>query len=607
MARIDRGAPPYGAVSPKRLMADTEALARWVRLSGTPEELESFRYAQKQLRAAGCKTQLILHDAYISLPGPASLRVLQDSGGTDIPCVTHSFAAPTGPGGLEAPAVYAGAPGNLTATAAAGRIALVEGLASPAGVQAGQAAGAAGLVFLNRDPYVHEMIVSTIWGSPPADALNQLPRIPIVSIAGPDAERLRDLVRGGQARLRITASVDTGWRKTPLLIGELPGEVEDTFVLFSGHLDSWHKGAMDNGTANATMLEVARVMAKVRRYRGLRFAFWSGHSHGRYSGSTWYADHYWDDLDAGCVAHVNVDSVGARGAVINPHAYAMPETRGVADAVIRGLVGARFEGGRVGRMGDQSFLGIGMPSLFMDVSEQPGDSPNASRDFSVFSGGSTGGLGWWWHTTEDLPDKIDPALLERDCKVYVGVIHALVTSPVAPLDYMATAKMWLKQVQDLRRGAGRWVDLRPTIAEASRLVKATAAMARRARAVAGTSDRRAVRRMNTALMALGRALIPIDYTQRGRFDHDPAVAHREPPHLAALKALAAAKGDDARHLAVRAVRDLNAIRQALATATAVAETAAARAGASKGAAKGRAPARAARGRRKGTGGHHRRS
>jgi hypothetical protein len=81
-----------------------------------------------------------------------------------------------------------------------------------------------------------------------------------------------------------------------------------------------------------------------------------------------------------------------------------------------------------------------------------------------------------------------------------------------------------------------------------------------------------VRQVNAALMAIGRALIPIDYTERGRFDHDPAVAHREPPHLAALKALGTTKGDEARHLAVRAARDLNAIRHALATASAAAES-----------------------------------
>src|SRR3990172_2706647 len=135
-------APPYDAVSTKRLMEDSEALARWVRLSGTPEELEAFRYTQKQLRAAGCKTQLLMHDAFISLPGPASLALVQSGSSRAVPCVTHSFAASTA--GLEAAAVSAPPAADPPATQAAGRIAVLDGLASPAGVQAGQAAGAAG-------------------------------------------------------------------------------------------------------------------------------------------------------------------------------------------------------------------------------------------------------------------------------------------------------------------------------------------------------------------------------------------------------------------------------------------------------------------------------
>jgi hypothetical protein len=573
MSRVRNAGAPYDQVSAERMMADVEALAHWVRLSGTPEELEAARYTQQQLRAAGCRTRLLLHDAYISLPGPASLEVpgRANSGGR-IPCVTHSFAASTSGDGLEGPAVYT--PTAADMTRASGRIAVLEGLASPAPVQAGAAAGAVGLVFLNRDPHVHEMIVSPVWGSPTPEHLDRLPRLPVVSVAGRDAGRVREAVQAGGARLRITAQVDTGWRKTPVLTGDLPGTAEDTFILFSGHLDSWHRGAMDNGTANATMLEVARVMRRVRRYRGVRFAFWSGHSHGRYSGSTWYADQHWDELDTRCVAHVNVDSVGGRGAMINRHAFAMPETRGVIEEVVRSLVGGRFEGGRVGRMGDQSFVGIGLPSLLMDISEQAGDSPEASRDFSVFSGGGTGGLGWWWHTTEDTPDKIDPALLVRDCKIYVGLIHALCTSPVLPLDYTATARAWLGALQSVRRAASAGIDLRPTLAAARRLVKATATLDRRARALRARPERASVRDVNRALMAVGRALIPVDYTYAGRFDHDLALQPPHPPRLAALRALADASGDQAKHLAVRAVRDLNAIRQALTTAAEIAEGAA---------------------------------
>ena len=566
----------YAQVNAKRLMADVEAIARWVRLSGTPEEMQSFRYVQRQLRAAGCKTHLILHDAYISLPGPASLRVTPAGGETSLlACITHSFAASTSPDGLEAPVVYAGGgtAADLAAARASGRIAILDGLATPDRVHGGQVAGAVGLVFLNRDPLVHEMIVSTVWGSPTLDSVGRLPRLPVVSVAREAGNRLREVVKAGGARLRITAEVDTRWRQTPILIADLPGASDDTFVMMAGHLDSWHRGAMDNGTANATMLEVARVMAKVKRYRGVRFAFWSGHSHGRYSGSTWYADHHWDELNARCVAHVNIDSVGARGAEINRHAFAMPETRGVADRVIAGLVHQRFEGGRVGRMGDQSFLGVGVPSLLMSVSEQPAGGPDASTDFNLRTGGATGGLGWWWHTTDDTPDKIDPQRLVRDCRIYLGIIHAFSTSPVLPLDYAATARDWTQKLTAVTRAAGRHVNVGPTIAAARRLGGGAQALARAAQTVSKSANRQAVRVINQALMELGRALIPIGYTQTGRFDHDPAMEQRDVPLLAAARALADAEPDHARHLAVRAVRDLNAVRYALARAADLAQAA----------------------------------
>jgi hypothetical protein len=567
----------YDQVSGTRLMADVEALAQWVRLSGTPAELEAFKYTQRQLKRAGCKTALIMHDAYISLPGPASLSVTPHGSSVpvDFTCVTHSFSASTGGEVVSAPACYAGdgKPADLACVQPGGKIAVVDGLATPDRVHAAGAAGAAGLVCLNRDPLVHEMIVSPVWGSPTRDDLNRLPTIPVVSVAAADGDRLREMVKSGAVWLHLRTDVETKWRTTPILIGDLPGAVEDTFVMLAGHIDSWHKGAMDNGTANATMLEVARVLGKVKRYRGIRFAFWSGHSHGRYSGSTWYVDHHWTDLNDRCVAHVNIDSVGGRGAVINAHAYSMPETRGVADRVIRAVAGERFEGGRVGRAGDQSFLGVGLPSLLMSLSEQPGDSVDASRDFNIRTGGATGGLGWWWHTTDDLADKIDPDVLLRDAKVYVGIIHAFAAEPVVPLDYTATARDWLKALQGLPRKAAAHVALKPVVTEARRLVDAADALGRTAAAVAARPNRRAAQTVNAALMAMGRALIPAGYTGTGRFGHDPALEQHGTPLLAAVRAIGGAAGDDAKHLAVRAQRDLNALRFALRQAADIAEVA----------------------------------
>jgi hypothetical protein len=144
---------------------------------------------------------------------------------------------------------------------------------------------------------------------------------------------------------------------------------------------------------------------------------------------------------------------------------------------------------------------------------------------------------------------------------------------VLPLDYAAAAAEWRKTLQSLQRGAGRHLDLRPTLAEAARLVSASQGLMRARRQAAASGDRRAARAVNEGLMRLGRALIPIGHTRIGRFDHDPAMEQREAPLLVALRALGGAKGDDAKHLAVRAVRDLNAIRHALRQAADAAETA----------------------------------
>jgi hypothetical protein len=568
------GHPLFDQVKVDRMIADVNALSQWVRLSGSPEEMQAFRYVQRQLKAAGVKTTLLVHDAFISLPGPAALHITPAGRmATPLRCVTHSFSAATAPDGFEADATYLAdaTAQDLAPAAVSGKIAVVDGLANPARVHAGEAAGAVGMVFLNRDRLVHEMIVSTVWGSPPPEHLSRVPAIPVVSVAQPEGDRIREfLSKPGGAKIKLTTQVDTGWRKTPLLVGELRGAVEDSFVLLSGHLDSWHKGAMDNGTANATMLEVARIMAKQKRYRGVRFAFWSGHSHGRYSGSTWYADNHWDELNEKCVVHVNVDSTGGMGSVINRHAFSMPETRGIADRVIRAVEGGGFEGGRIGRMGDQSFVGLGIPSLLMDVSEQPGDSPHASRDFNLPTGGSTGGLGWWWHTTDDLPDKIDAAALERDCKVYLGIVHAFATEPVLPLDYNAVAQAWVERLRGVPRNAQRFVNVRPTLGEAHRLARSTSALSRRA-ATMRKARPDVVRAFNAGLLSLGRHLIPVDYTQTGRFDHDLAMESREPPRLMAIKGLGTAKGDAIKHLTVRAVRDLNALRFTLSAAADIAD------------------------------------
>jgi len=64
-----------GAVSGPVMTGHLQEFARWVKLSGTADELSSLRYVQARLDEYGFRTRIIFHDAYISLPGPAQVTV----------------------------------------------------------------------------------------------------------------------------------------------------------------------------------------------------------------------------------------------------------------------------------------------------------------------------------------------------------------------------------------------------------------------------------------------------------------------------------------------------------------------------------------------------
>lgn len=59
----------------------------------------------------------------------------------------------------------------------------------------------------------------------------------------------------------MKTKLENALKKTSLPVATLRGESED-YILISGHYDSWHKGATDNATANALMLEMARIFSK---------------------------------------------------------------------------------------------------------------------------------------------------------------------------------------------------------------------------------------------------------------------------------------------------------------------------------------------------------
>src|SRR5690606_30612667 len=106
----------------------------------------------------------------------------------------------------------------------------------------------------------------------------------------------------------------------------------------------------------------------------------------------------------------------------------------VAKHSIDMVTGVQLVGKRVGRFGDQSFLGIGVPSLYASLSGQPSVQTDKSKQESSV-GGRSSTLGWWWHTPEDTIDKVDESNLVRDTKVYLATVYRFVNSELLPVDY----------------------------------------------------------------------------------------------------------------------------------------------------------------------------
>lgn len=375
----------------------------------------------------------------------------------------------------------------------------------------------------------------------------------------------------------------TGWRKIPLLIADIraPKAGEAQFVLFSGHVDSWHLGAMDNAGANAVMLEVARIAQDRRAQlcRHLRIAFWSGHSHGRYAGSAWYVDEHWEELDRCCVAHLNIDSVGARGATVLRHAPSMADTHRVGAQALRTVTGEELLHARFTRAGDQSLMNIGVSSLFLTLSEQPSGGEGELRDGSVLFKGEgahdTGGLGWWWHTPEDTLDKLEPAVLARDAQIYLHAIDSFTGEAIIPLDIAASAAELDEQLNAIAARCEGHFGLDRVLEHSARVWSRAQEAMRFVEDLGERPDDPTIARVNHGLLAASRSLTRLGHAEAGRFGHDRAGGLLPVPLLAPLDALCSAPpGSHAEHmLRSLAVRRRNEVLHELQLAEAALERA----------------------------------
>jgi hypothetical protein len=499
-------------ISGKNLMEYTTEIAKWARISGTKDELDSMLYCQKMLDSFGYKTELIFYPAFISVPVKAFVEV-ETPKHLSFRSLGHPFTPSTPSTGLVGNIV------PISNNEVSGKIVLSKGLPSWDEVMAVEKLGAIGVIYI-QDAQLHNMPVSPIWGAPTEKTEGLIPKIPVVSITRDDGAELERLIKQGKTSVRMETRVDTDWCQIPLLEANMPAENTDKFLLFSSHIDSWDYGAMDNGAANATLIECARLLAKKQNQwkRGLRLAFWSGHSQGKFFGSAWYADHHFEELEQKCIGHVYVDSTGGKDAVVITEAPVMPQTKSLAADVIKKQTGEDFLGKRIGHYADQSFYGVGLTSLFGTFSEQDADKNMDVLSFKMGETKRAGGLGWWWHTEHDTMEIIDKSYLVRDTKIYLAVIWRLLTKPVLPYDFCAAVDEMEQTATDLSKKLNGIFDMSLMITRIQKLKQATEEFYKKTEQIRAASTE--ADEANEIMLKLSHKLVRVMFHDNNCFDFD---------------------------------------------------------------------------------------
>lgn len=550
-----------------RLLSDVAALSAFgEKLPGTRAEAAACGHIAAELARLGVVHEVHEFEAFIGWPIRSEVVV----GAERFAANGIAFGADSGPAGVTGKLADGGRDG-FAGMRLDGRIVVVDGMPRHGVLHAATQAGAAGVIAVSSGLQRHFVSASPLWGAPVNDAdLAMLPGIPAVQVSRPDGEALRARCAVGLVEATLVAETRKVWRPVRMPVAHIPGR-EDGFLLVGAHLCTWAQGATDNAAGAALLLELARRYAAGPRPRyGLRLAWWTGHEQGAYAGSSWYADHAWQDLHRHAIGYLNVDIVGSTGATTKAVRNTSAELAKYVTATVARVAGplppaedafvrhalrradACVDPRRPARNSDQSFLGIGLPSLQVSAF-LPAASPDHLPD---------SGLAWWWQTEQDTPDRCDPAVLAVDMDVHHALVEGLIDAPCLPLDVAAMEGDMLAALREYAQAAP---DL-DALADLARLAQTFGDAARRLRAFRGDPAE-----LDAIQLHVTRTLNPVLFHASSAFEHDPGRVSRLLPGLAPALTLTGLEHDAACMARVALRRQANRVAHALQAATSAVE------------------------------------
>ncbi|WP_047151763.1 M28 family peptidase [Aneurinibacillus tyrosinisolvens] len=521
-----------------------ERFTTLVRESGSEDERKAADFLVDYLKEWGIPHKVHQPELYLSLPRKATLKITHPVE-REIRVKNPSFSISTGDKGGKGELVfistgYAKGINDIFGTKIddnigdlEGKIVMTEGFPMPGKVGEFAEMGVKAAIFISPGENIHEGICTTIWGAPDLDNMGDEPKIPVMAINKSDGQELIQLCGEGKVEIEFQTRLEKGWYPCPVIDIFIEGTEEpEKYVLLHGHLDSWHVGIGDNATGDAALLEMARIFHQHRDKlkRSLRIAIWPGHSYGRYAGSTWFADAFGLDLDENCIAQVNCDSPGCRWATSYEHMMWMSEADEFCQKAIQDAVGQPSAGSRPLRAGDYSFNNIGITSFFMLSSTMPEELLKEKGYYAV--GGCGGNIDW--HTEDDLIAVADLDILEKDIKVYTTAVLRAINATVHPFNFVKTAEEFIQTIQSYQDAAGNHFDFSAALNEAKSLREDLANFYREIDSL--TEDEITnpwVKEANRKIERLARVLVPVNFSRKGKFRHDPALNVAPLPDIAA--------------------------------------------------------------------------
>lgn len=434
------------------------------RLAGSVYEAEASKYICNRMREYGLEVVNEAFYTYNSDPMYSKVEVLSPESYVidSLPCAHIKATKPEGDI-FELIFVGDGSYDAYKNIDVKGKMVLVEVSYAPPVPEKARIAyemGAAGIMCMNwgnDEEVICCRALKSVWGNPTEENFNKIPNLVGVGVTRNAGLKLKAMCLAGEnVTVKVAAIADRKWSKVHQPFGILRNNSGNReFVLVCSHLDAWKPGVTCNATGNATTLEICRILSKYRDElkRDIYFVFWNGHEIAEAAGSTWFVDKYWDLLNKKCVGYMHIDSTGVGETELYEIKASEELLEFARENALSEIPNKEFRVMALKKIGDQSFMGIGVPSITERMS--------FTKEYMEKAHGAT--LGWWNHTKEDGLDKCDPDILVTDTVISLKTISNLATVMLLPYDFIEKISAFKKKLENIVSQCSSYIDLKSVV------------------------------------------------------------------------------------------------------------------------------------------------